>query len=736
MSRLLLCCLVLVSLGVASAAEPAAGKEAGGGTVEALARKVRPSVVVITVPGRDGRDRGLGTGFIVSADGLIATNRHVIGDGRPITVELANGKRYEATAVHASDRKLDLAIIRIDARGLTPLELGDSDRLADGQAVVALGNPHGLRHSVVAGVVSGRRTIEGVSMIQLAIPIEPGNSGGPLVDMEGRAHGILTLKSAVTDNLGFAVPVNALKPLLARPNPVPMSAWLTIGQLDKDDWEPLLGGRWRQRAGRISVEGTGSGFGGRALCLARRPEPDLPCEVAVTVRLDDEAGAAGLVFHADGDDHHYGFYPSGGRLRLTRFSGPDVFSWKVLAEKASPHYRPGDWNTLKVRMEKDRLRCYVNDHLVIESADDTWTTGRAGLAKFRDTRAEFKHFRMAKTLPPAGPPPEVMAQVRKTVQTLPPSAAPKGEVLGKLAPAGPAALDALREQARELEQQAARLRKLASAVHQHALLADFKRVLKSKEEDIDLLHAALLIARLDNEDVDVQGYRDEVERMARRVKSSLPGKADDRARLAALDRYLFTERGFHGSRGDYYNRSNSYLSEVLDDREGIPITLSVVYIELARRLGVRVEGVGLPGHFVVRHVPPGGEAQYIDVYDGAQRLGRKEIEEKVQALAGRPLQEEDLAPVGKRAIVVRMLRNLLNVARREKDEPGMLRYVEAILAADPDSAADRALRASLRFRAGDRPGALEDVDWLLEHPDVDAVEEVRKFRRVLTEPEK
>ncbi len=90
----------------------------------------------------------------------------------------------------------------------------------------------------------------------------------------------------------------------------------------------------------------------------------------------------------------------------------------------------------------------------------------------------------------------------------------------------------------------------------------------------------------------------------------------------------FTERGFHGSRGDYYNRSNSYLSEVIDDREGLPITLSVLYIELARRLGVRLEGVGLPGHFVVRHVPAKGEAQLIDVYEGGQPLtqggGRQE----------------------------------------------------------------------------------------------------------------
>ena len=98
-------------------------------------------------------------------------------------------------------------------------------------------------------------------MIQLAMPVEPGNSGGPLLDRFGRVHGILTLKSAVTENLGFAMPVNALKPLIAKPNPISMAKWLTIGAIDPDDWTIVFGGRWRQRAGRILVDGAGNGFG-------------------------------------------------------------------------------------------------------------------------------------------------------------------------------------------------------------------------------------------------------------------------------------------------------------------------------------------------------------------------------------------------------------------------------------------------------------------------------------------
>src|SRR5262249_24761833 len=151
-----------------------------------------------------------------------------------------------------------------------------------------------------------------------------------------------------------------------------------------------------------------------------------------------------------------------------------------------------------------------------------------------------------------------------------------------------------------------------------------------KDGKVDLLHAALLIARLDNDELDIDVYRREVDRMARKLTERLAKDADDKTKLAALNKYLFEERGFHGSRGDYYNRANSYLNEVLDDREGRPITLSVVYLELGRRLGLKIEGVGLPGHFVVRHVPKKGEPQLIDVYEGGKPLSRTDAVKKIE----------------------------------------------------------------------------------------------------------
>jgi regulator of sirC expression with transglutaminase-like and TPR domain len=704
-------------------------------SVEQIAESARQSVVVITYTARDGKRHGLGTGFVVSADGLIATNLHVIGEARPITVQTADRKRYEVTSVHASDRSLDLALVRIDAKDLIPLAIADSDALKEGQAVVAIGNPHGLAHSVVAGLVSGKREIDGRPMIQLAIPIEQGNSGGPLLDMEGRVQGILTMKSLVTRNLGFAIPINQLKPLLKKPNPIPMSRWLTLGTLDPAQWTVLFDARWKQRGSKILVEGAGSGFGGRSLCLSQLAVPQLPYEVVVAVRLDDEAGAAGLVFHADGGDKHYGFYPSAGQLRLTRFDGPDVYSWKILRQESSPHYRPGDWNLLKVRLEKDQIQCYVNNHLVFESNDTGLTSGKVGLAKFRETRAEFKGFQMAKKIPTSSLPAELVKRINSSLEDV--SEVSKSNLVDSLLPEAVASVTVLRERAKLLEEQAMQLRELALAVHYKRVQADLAKTLQSSEEDINLLQAALLVARLDNDELDIDVYRKEVERMVRELSSGLSKDADDGAKLAALNKYLFAECGFHGSRTDYYNRSNSYLNDVIDDREGLPITLSVLYMELARRMGLRVVGIGLPGHFVVKHVPAKGEGQLIDVYEQARSLSLEEARKKVQAITDRPPREAEFAPVTKKAIIVRMLHNLMGLTREDGDVKGALRYLDTILAIAPESAQERALRAAARFQTGNKRGALEDVDWLLDHqPDGVNLDRIHELRRLITRPDR
>jgi serine protease Do len=368
-------------------------------TVEELSASAREAFVVIEQSGRDGSLEGVGGGFVISRDGLIATSLHVIGEARPVTVTFSDGSKSEVTSVQAWDRKLDLALLRVSKTDLPALDLGDSEKVKQGTRVVAMGNPRGLEFSVVEGVVSAVRSFDWGPMLQLAMPIEPGNSGGPVLDMKGNVVGIISMKSAVTENLGFALPINSLKPLLDKPNPVPMSRWLTLGALSPTQWQPLLGAHWRRRGAEIQVEGTGSGFGGRSLCIYQKEVLQAPYEVAVTVKLDDESGAGGLIFGSDGGDKHFGFYPTAGKLRLTRFDGPDVFSWNILREAASEHYRPGDWNHIRARIERDKVICFVNGQKVFEESVEGKITGKAGLAKFRQTKAEFKNFYAGKEAP-------------------------------------------------------------------------------------------------------------------------------------------------------------------------------------------------------------------------------------------------------------------------------------------------------------------------------------------------
>ena len=703
------------------------GAAEGPRTIEELARDVRRSVVTIRYSGRGTADRGLGTGFVVG-DGLIATNLHVIGEARPITVELDGGRTHEVTAVHASDRASDLAIVRIDARDLVPLQLGDPATLADGSEVVAIGNPHGLERSIVAGRVSGRRDVDGIDMIQVAIPIEPGNSGGPLVDLEGRVQGVVTMKSLVTPNLGFAVAADRLRPLLDRPNPVSIDRWLTIGAIDPKEWTQLGGARWRQRAGRIAVSGAGRGFGGRSLCLAVEEPAAPPYEVAVWVKLDDEAGAAGLAFAADGGDRHYGFYPSSGRLRFTRFNGADVFSWTVLGEKPMQEYRAGEWNHLRVRREPGRILCFVNDARVFDSADDGLQGGRVGLVKFRDTQAEFRGFAQGADLPRALPAADLVDRIATLVGDLPMAGPLPDRVVDALVPEGPATSLALAGRAATLEREAARLRELAATVDDRRALEAFTTAVSGAEADIDLFRAALFVSKLDNPDLDVDASCKELDRLAADVRARLPADADEAARLATLNRVLFDELGFHGSRSDYSNRSNSYVNEVLDDREGIPISLAVVYMELARHLGLRVRGIGFPGHFLVRYEPTNGQPAWLDIFDRAKPLSRDDLGRMLRRGADEPLTDAHLAVVGPRAILARMLRNLLNLAERDREPDDMLRYLDAILAVEPDSARDRVLRMATAYRLGRRETALADATWLLEQqPDSVDLDQVRRL---------
>jgi regulator of sirC expression with transglutaminase-like and TPR domain len=716
---------------VAPASKPAGpATPASPDAAQTAAAKALKSVVVVSHFGREGKSDGIGTGFVVSSDGLIATSLHVIGEGRPITLQSADGRKLEVTEVNAWDRRYDLALLRVRERDLPPLALGDSDTLKPGQEMVAVGNPMGYENSVVRGVFSARRPIEGVDMLQVAMPIEPGNSGGPLLDLEGRVHGVVALKSLMAANIGFAVPINALRKLLARPSPVPFDRWMNMDSLNASEWEPLFGARWRQRVDRIVVEGTGDGFGGRSLCLSKAtPPPAPPFEMAVSVKLDDEGGAAGLAFAADGADRHYGFYPTGGQLRLTRFDGPDVYAWTILKQGPSEHYIRGGWNRIKVRVETGRVVCFVNGRQVFESDDHQFAGARVGLCKFRNTQADFRDFVVGAAVDASEAPLQesLLTQLQDYLKSR--DRAKEGELTKAFQSQSEAGRRYLTERARELEQEAGELRRLAQVTHLRRIEADLKDTLTAAETEIDLVRAALLIAELDDPELRSAPFRRHIDGMARELSAQIPPDADEVARLKALKRYFFDQQGFHGSREEYHDKANSYLNLVMEHREGIPITLSVLFLELGHRVGLpSLRPHPLPGHFMIAAKFGDGSDRVIDVYEGGRELTHAEADLVVGQFSQGEVKSELLEPAKKREVIVRMVRNLLGVAKEDGSDAAALKYLDVILAIQPNSPLDRLDRARLRARLSDGIGAREDIQWLLDHSppgfDPDRLEEL------------
>ncbi len=158
--------------------------------------------------------RGQGSGFIISSDGYILTNNHVVGEADKVMVKLLDGREYTAKIV-GTDPPTDVAVVKIDAKDLSVLALGDSDKIDVGEWVLALGNPFGLSHTLTAGIVSAKgRNHVGISdyedFIQTDAAINPGNSGGPLIDLEGRVVGINTAifsQNGGYMGIGFAIPI-------------------------------------------------------------------------------------------------------------------------------------------------------------------------------------------------------------------------------------------------------------------------------------------------------------------------------------------------------------------------------------------------------------------------------------------------------------------------------------------------------------------------------------------------
>jgi len=214
-------------------------------------------------------------------------------------------------------------------------------------------------------------------------------------------------------------------------------------------------------------------------------------------------------------------------------------------------------------------------------------------------------------------------------------------------------------------------------------------LLSRPDRDVDLAEAALLVAAEEYPELDVRGYLVRLDEMGCALRQRLEEEPRPERAVMALNRYLFQEQGFRGNTECYYDPRNSYLNEVLDRRTGIPITLSTVYMEVARRAGLEVEGVGLPGHFVVRIQNP-GRALLVDPFHGGTLLTPKDCQKRLDRIFGGRVKMEPrmLEPCRRRDMLERMLRNLKAVYIRDQDVTRALRVVDLLICIQPGTAED------------------------------------------------
>ena len=255
-----------------------------------------------------------------------------------------------------------------------------------------------------------------------------------------------------------------------------------------------------------------------------------------------------------------------------------------------------------------------------------------------------------------------------------------------------------------------------------------------------LLEAAVSLAQDEYPDLDVEQVLGDVDQLLARIKRRLPGDAPELQRLRALNQFFFRDLGFGGNINDYYDPDNSYLNTVLRTRRGIPITLAVLWLELAVGLSLNARGVAFPGHFMVKVNLPKGQV-VIDPFNG-QSLSREELAGRLEPFRQRSaVSDEFEVPMGlylqsatPRDIIARMLRNLQDIHKTQEDWPRLIAVQDRLIVLQPDAWSEYRDRGLAWAAQGDVTYAVADLEIYLAHADdaldIDAIaERVVQLRR-------
>ena len=256
-------------------------------------------------------------------------------------------------------------------------------------------------------------------------------------------------------------------------------------------------------------------------------------------------------------------------------------------------------------------------------------------------------------------------------------------------------------------------------------------------EPVPLARGALLIAKEEYPTLDVKKYLDALVALARRAEPMVRSGANTVERIQHLSHFLFEEQGFAGNTEEFNDPRNSFLNDVIDRRLGIPISLSVIYMDVGRRLGLNLHGVSFPSHFLVKAVDQRGEL-IIDPFNKGQILDLDDISDRLRQIYGQPVevQPEMLKTADTRQILSRMLRNLKNIYTGAADWMRALAALDRILLIEPRSPNEILERAGLYEKLECFQSALDDLQSFLslapEHPAADAAREglMRMMRQV------
>lgn len=254
---------------------------------------------------------------------------------------------------------------------------------------------------------------------------------------------------------------------------------------------------------------------------------------------------------------------------------------------------------------------------------------------------------------------------------------------------------------------------------------DYFAALVSSDEHFPLLEAVASIALIDEPELDVESVLEEVERMVDRVRSRMISSADDLTRLAVLNHVFYKDMGFGLNANDYYAPRNSFVNEVLRTRRGIPVSLSVIWLEMAQELGLRAHGIAFPGHFLVKVALDSG----LVVLDPAtgESLGIDHLSERLEPFRDqedqllKPDLDEGETPLGlylqscpPRDVLTRMLRNLKEIYQTQQDWAACLAVLDRILVLWPESWAERRDRGLVHAELGNAGQALSDLQAYLD----------------------